>query len=169
MKKMIAILLLMAFSISFASGAFAQVDLSTLTNEELKALQREISLKLCPAAQKGMLIWENEFVRVSFSSVKDMEWGDGIEIKLIIENKTEKELGIMCDSLTVNKWTVSTLGPGTVAANSNLMGEMEVFAPLSEYGINGIADINEITLALYVFDGKSYSTLEKSGTITLTF
>ena len=169
MKRAIAILMALVCLLAGMVSAYAQVDLSSLSEAELKALQREIALKLCPAAESSTVIWDNEYVKVSFVSLQEPEWSEGVNVKLIVENKANKELGVTCDVASVNKWTVVPMGPGTVAANANLMGYVEIFDTLSEYGINSVDEINEITLVLYVFDGESYMTLATSDTITLTF
>lgn len=169
MKKSVKLVCLLLGLMLLTVTAFAQVDLSGMSEDDLKALQREIALKLCPAAEDKTVVWDNEYVKVSFVSLKEPEWSEGVEIKLIVENKKNKELGVMCDVATVNKWTVVPMGPGTVAASANLMGTVEIFDALSEYGINGIEEINEVTMILYVYDGESYDTLATSETITLAF
>lgn len=169
MSKIAKVICMALCMVMMTTCAFAQVDLSGMSESELKSLQREIAMKLCPEAQGTTVIWDNEYVKVSFVSLLEQEWGSGVNIKLIVENKTDKALGVMCDIATINKWTVGSMGPGVVAASANLMGMVEIYDSLVEYGINSIDEINEVTMVLYVYDGESYSTLETSDNIRLTF
>lgn len=164
MRKILSFILFVVLAVSFALPACAS-DIEAMSPEELKQLQREIALQLCPEAEKGTVLFDNEYAKMSYLSIEDS--GFGTEIKVIVENKTDKSIAVSCNMMSINKWTVFAAGPGEVAPSSNLKGEISIYEDLTEYGINSVDDITTISFDFHVLDNSTYDRLWSSDMIDL--
>ncbi len=96
----------------------------------------------------GVKITANEYVT-------DSIWGDGI--KVLIENNTDKNLGISANALIVNNYMITDLFTESVAAGKKANDTIY----LSSTGLEaaGIDNVGQIELYFHVYDSDSYETV----------
>lgn len=164
MRKISSLILSVVLSLLFVLPAYA-VDLGSMSADELEQLQREIALQLYPEAEKGAVLIDNDYVKLTYMSIVDDDFGT--EVNVLVENKTDKSIAVSCDMMSVNKWTVFAAGPGDVAPNSNLKGRITIFDDLTEYGINGADEITTISLNFIIIDNDTFDTLWSGDMIDL--
>jgi hypothetical protein len=95
--------------------------------------------------------------------VYDSFWGDGV--KLLIENNSDKNLGVSCNALIVNNYMFTNILASDVAAGKKANDTMYVFS--DDLKAAGIENIGQIEVYFHVYDSKSYDTVFDSECITI--
>ncbi len=113
--------------------------------------------------EEQVLLDQNDLKITAKEYVEDSIWGPGV--KVLIENNSDKNLGISCGALIVNNYMVSDLFSKTVApgkkANENIYF---LSADLKNAGIH---TVGQIELFFHIFDGDTYSTIFDSDFVTI--
>jgi len=110
---------------------------------ELPTIEEQVLLD-----QDGVKITAKEYVN-------DSIWGDGI--KLLIENSSEKNLGVGCNALIVNNYMITDLFSSSIAAGKKSNETMYISS--SSLKDAGISNIGQIEVYFYIFDGDTYMTI----------
>ncbi len=112
--------------------------------------------------EQVLLAW-NDLTITATGYVTDSFWGDGI--KVLIENKGDKDLGISCNALIVNNYMISDLFSATVAAGKK--SNETIYLSSSDLEASGITNVGQIELYFHIYDSDDYDTLHDSEGITL--
>jgi hypothetical protein len=94
---------------------------------------------------------------------EDSLWGTGV--KVLIENDTQENLGVQCNSLVVNGHMISDLFACSVAAGKKANDTIEFSSSSLEAA--GITTVADIAISLHVYDDDSYQTLFDSEEVEL--
>ena len=123
---------------------------------ELKQTQEVTIEEQILFEQNGIIITAKEFVT-------DSIWGDGIS--LLIENNSDKTVGIGCDALIVNNYMISDLFFAEVAAGKKANEVMY----LSSSGLRaaGIESVGQVEVYFYGYESDTYDTIFKTDCITI--
>lgn len=113
---------------------------------ELPTIEEQVLLD-----QDGVKITAKEYVN-------DSIWGDGI--KLLIENNSEKNLGVGCNALIVNNYMITDLFSSSIAAGKKSNETMYISS--SSLKDAGISNIGQIEVYFYIFDGDTYMTISNA-------
>ncbi|MBB2183238.1 hypothetical protein H0486_10140 [Lachnospiraceae bacterium MD1] len=110
------------------------------------------------------VLFEEDGVRVTAKEiVDDPIWGKGIVV--LIENDTEQNIGVQCNTIVVNNYMISDLFSSTVAAGKKDNETITLLSSsLEEAGIDTISEIN---ISFKVFDADSYDTLFNTDEISI--
>lgn len=165
MKKFLVVVMILC---CLFSCGHAEIDISGMSENELLSLQRQIAVELAPCAQGGTVVWENEYVRVTYMKAANNEWMDGFNAVFIVENLSDKAYSIYTENASANRWVIDTMGVGDVLPNTNLRGEVTTWDNLKDYLIEDITDINNFSFNFYLVDEK-FSRFATSDPITLNF
>ncbi|MGN0633337.1 MAG: zinc ribbon domain-containing protein [Oscillospiraceae bacterium] len=110
------------------------------------------------------VIWEVNGVTITATGInEDSIWGT--EINLLVENNSDKDIGIGTDAVIVNDYMINDLTSITVSAGKKANDSVTLFS--SELKAAGIDHIGQIELYLHTFDPDTYMTGESSGCITI--
>ena len=134
MKKFLVVIMILC---CLFSCGHAEIDISGMSENELLSLQRQIAVELAPCAQGGTVVWENEYVRVTYMKAEKDDFGD-YAITFIAENLSDKQYCIFTENGSVNRWVVDLDGLGEILPNTNLRGTVSTWQDMSEYLINEI-------------------------------
>lgn len=106
--------------------------------------------------QDGIVITAKEYVT-------DSIWGDGIS--LLIENNSEKTVGIGCEALVVNNYMITDLFFAEVAAGKKANEVMY----LSSSGLRaaGIESVGQVEAYFYGYDSETFDNIFKTDCITI--
>jgi hypothetical protein len=93
----------------------------------------------------------------------DPIWGLGV--KLLLENSTDKNLGVGCNALIVNNYMISDLFSSSVAAGKKANDIMYISS--SELSASGINKIGQIEVYFHIFDSDTFETLFDADPVTI--
>lgn len=112
--------------------------------------------------EQVLLTW-NDLTITATKYVTDSIWGDGV--KVLLENKGTKDLGVSCNALIVNNYMISDLFSSTVAAGKK--ANETIYLSSSDLEAAGIENVGQIEFYFHIYDSSSYSTLHDSEGIVL--
>lgn len=162
--------LILVFSLSACGGSSTQkpitddestqtstVDQSTTQESESTAETTAVTIENTVLLdQDGLIITAKELV-------DDSIWGMGV--KVLIENNTEENLGVQCNSLIVNNYMITDLFSCSVAAGKK--ANDTIYLSSSGLEAAGITTISDIVISFHVYDSDTYDTLFDTDEIEL--
>lgn len=102
------------------------------------------------------VLLEQDGIKITATGIEnDSIWGTGV--KLLIENNTDKNIGVGNRALIVNDYMITDLFSSTVAAGKKANEVM--YMSSSELEAAGISNIGEIEVYFHIYDGDSYETM----------
>lgn len=110
------------------------------------------------------VLFEQDGVKVTATEiVNDPIWGKGI--KVLIENNSNKNVAVQCNTIVVNNYMINDLFSSEVAAGKKSNETITLLTTnIDEAGINTIAEIN---ISFHVIDSESYDTLFDTEEVTI--
>lgn len=112
--------------------------------------------------EQVLLEWEG--VKITAKGIKnDTIFGKGID--LLIENNTEKNIGVGCNALIVNNYMISDLFASDVAAGKK--ANETVYMTSNQLEAAGISNIGQIELYFHFYDSETYETLYDAECVTI--
>lgn len=105
--------------------------------------------------EETILLDQDGLVITAKKLVDDPIWGIGLQV--LIENNTEDNLGVQCNSLIVNNYMITDLFSSSVAAGKK--ANETIYLSSTELEAAGIKTISDIVVSFHVFEDDSYSTL----------
>lgn len=113
---------------------------------------------------KEQVLFEQDGLKITATEmINDSIWGKGI--KVLIENNTDKDLGIGCNALIVNNYMITDLFASSVAAGKK--ANETIYISSSELEAAGIENIGEIEIYFNIYDNASYETIFDAEGITI--
>ncbi len=173
MKKYLTVLCVIGFLVSCVSCASTESSrkeiISTSSegsensnndnSEEDKAEDTDNSFSI-----EEQVLWEVDGVKITATGInEDSFWG--AEVNLLVENNSDKDVGISTDAVIVNDYMISDLTSIKVTAGNKSNESVTLFS--SELEAAGIDNIGKVEMYLHTFDPETYSTEQSSGCITL--
>lgn len=97
------------------------------------------------------VVYEDDMIRAKFVSIEDVDALPGNAfMRLIVENKSDKNIKIAFQDCAINKTTIQTITGMTIAAGEQSR-EPILFA-LGNIGIEKAEDVSEISFRFYIMD-----------------
>jgi type II secretory pathway pseudopilin PulG len=110
------------------------------------------------------VLWEIDGVKVTATGINDDSiWGT--EINLLVENNSDKDIGIGTDAVIVNGYMINDLTSIECTAGNKANDSVTLFS--SELSAAGIEHIGQVELYLHTFDPDTYEIGASSGCITI--
>ena len=171
-KKLIGLTLalILVFSLSACGESSVQKPITddkstqTSTSEESTAEESSSSPESSTVSiESTVLLNQDGLVITAKELVDDPIWGMGV--KVLIENNTQKNLGVQCNSLIVNNYMISDLFSSSVAAGKK--SNDTIYLSSSGLQAAGITTISDIVFSFHVFDNDTYETLFDTDEIEL--
>lgn len=169
MKKAVAIIVALILVLSSTSIAFAEVDYSTMSNEELysilNAVREELFERELTLSPDEVLI-ENDVVKMYIDKSKDIEFTSRnyLVIPVVLVNKTEDEISFQSDSAMVNGWECYA-SIGNISAAGQKRSTLEINCEGAE--ITSIDEIEDIRLVLLAFNMNTFKREITTDPITI--
>lgn len=91
----------------------------------------------------------------------------GPELKVLIENDTDKDLTIQCRNSSVNGYMVETMFSAEVAAVKKANDAITFLS--SDLEENSITQIQDLELSFHIFDTATWKTIADTAPIQLSF
>lgn len=160
MRHIVRVLVfLMCLAIPMAS--LAEIDLSSMSYEELLSLQKQVSQELrLKEPVNGDLIYDKGGIRIFYQGIKaDMFTG----AQFLIENASDKNIGVSFEDVSVNDFMTNVLFSATVSKGKKAIDTLD-FIYLDDLGITTIENIE---LSVQIFDSSSYMTIDRSDPVVI--
>lgn len=185
MKKYLSILCAIGFMVSAASCAGVETESSKKeivsvesedsssenTNNDDSNSELELTTDKEQDSSTGSLsideqvLWDVDGVKVTATGItEDSMWG--AEVNLLVENNSDKDIGISADAVIVNDYMINNLTSITVTAGNKSNSSVTLFSSALEAA--GIDNIGKVEMYLYTFDPETYDRKKSSDCITLT-
>lgn len=108
------------------------------------------------ASIEEQILLEEDGIKITATGMEeDSIWGEGVE--LLIENNTEKNIGVGCSGLIVNDYMITDLFSTSVAAGKKANEVM--YMSSTELKEAGISNIGQIEIYFHIYDGDSFETI----------
>ncbi len=122
------------------------------------------AVKNTAATIEQQVLLEKDGLKITaVEMVDDSIWGEGV--KLLIENSSDKNLGVSCNALIVNNYMVTSLLATDVAAGKKANDTMYIFS--NDLKAAGIENIGQIEVYFHVYNSESYDSVFDSECITI--
>lgn len=105
--------------------------------------------------ENAILLEQDGLVITAKELVDDSIWGMGV--KVLVENNSEKNLGVQCSSLIVNNYMITDLFSCSVAAGKK--SNETIYLSSLSLEAAGINTISDIVVSFHVFNSDNYDTL----------
>lgn len=142
-------------------------DDTATDNEASKSKEKESNIKenatSSTTIEEQVLLDQDGLKITATELVEDSIWGKGV--KLLIENESDKNLGVGCNALIVNNYMITDLFSTTIASGKKA-NEVMYFASaeLEEAGIN---NIGQIEIHFNIFNDETYETIVAPDCVTI--
>jgi hypothetical protein len=176
MKKMIrklfglTLALILVFSLSACGGSSTQKPITddestqTSTADQSTTQESESTAETTAVTiENTVLLDQDGLIITAKELVDDSIWGMGV--KVLIENNTEENLGVQCNSLIVNNYMITDLFSCSVAAGKK--ANDTIYLSSSGLEAAGITTISDIVISFHVYDSDTYDTLFDTDEIEL--
>jgi hypothetical protein len=110
------------------------------------------------------VLWEVDGVTVTATGISEDSFY-GTEVDLLVENNSDKDIGIGTDAVIVNDYMIDDLTSVTVSAGKKANDSITLFS--SELEAAGIENIGKIEVYFHTFDPDTYMSDKESGCITI--
>lgn len=102
-----------------------------------------------------ILLEQNDIKITAVGMEEDSIWGEGI--KLLIENNSDRNIGVGCSALIVNDYMLSDLFFVSVAAGKKANDTM--YLSSNQLEAAGISNVGQIEIYFHLYDSDSWETL----------
>lgn len=164
MKKLFCILFA---SLMILSAASAEMDLKSMTNEELLAILSAVQNELYERNHTNdskLVLFDQDGMQVYLTGITQ-EYGY-LKFEAVFINDTDRTLSIHNKSCTLNGWDVYCGIIGSTSAHSKKKDTFSI--NMEDADITKIADFQTITWDFYAFDSDQFESIE-IGKVTLSF
>ena len=113
----------------------------------------------------GTELFNSDGIRIVGKTVDENTfWGSAI--LLYIENKTDKNIVVSCEDLSVNGFMLQPLLSSTVYAGKMSIDDITLFS--NELEENGIESIDDVELSFHIYDADTFDTIHDTGAIAFS-
>ncbi len=154
MRRVIAMMMAAFMLLSGACAAAQGIDLSGMTEAELIALIDAARLELTkyiPDVAEGDVLYEDEYLRVTFTGEIEVDMYGSLLVHIVAENRTEMDLMLTTSSASVNGWAVMDAAAEVPAMKKARIG-FDFMDAVRAASIETPDEVKDITGELHYFD-----------------
>lgn len=154
-------------NLSIPESIFSKVELKfhifdsdtyeTILDSELIPLQINGASEPVVTSVSGTVLMNQDGIKVTGINIEDNQ------VKLLIENSSDKDVGVSIENVSIDGFMVNTLSSATVYAGKSKFSKIEFLK--SELEQNNITSIKGVEFTIHVFDAESYDTLFDSESV----
>lgn len=158
MKRFLAVLLGL---ILVFSAATAEVDLASMSNEELLSLMSEAKNELisrnATEASKVFIV-DQDNVKIYLTGNNYVKSGE-LRIEVVFINNTDKSLSVLSNGFVVNGWEISY--PGIISETSPGAKNKDTFeVKMEDAEMSDITELESIQFSLRTFESSSKKSVD---------
>lgn len=174
MKKIFAFVLAVMMFIAIPCEAFADLpDFAAMSDEELQELvnaaRNELARRVL-SAEENTVLYDQDGVQIYLTGKQRVEsYGDSatLYVEVIIINDTDKNIGIMMDSSSINGWDVYGWGDSGISAGKKKKAEFEFNA--HEADVFALEEVEDLEMKMNIYDEDTYDTIKALDPVTISF
>ena len=137
----------------------------TAAAEEVSWKQADESAASGTATITEQVLFDAENIKITAEGLE--EGFLGVELKLLIENNSDRNITVQARNTSVNGYMVSTMLSSDVAAGKKAVSAIQFFS--SDLEKNSITKITNAEFSFHIFDSASWDTVSDSDTLSLQF
>lgn len=168
MKKIFCVLcvLIMMFTVTSCDEILSENSKKDIVSAGTNDSNSQISgnTEKTSLSMEEQVIWEVDGVKITATGITENTLF-GTQVNLLVENNSDKDVGIGSDAVIVNDYMISDLTSITVTAGNKSNSSVTLLS--SELEAAGIENIGKVELYLHTFDPETYMTGKSSGCLTL--
>ena len=171
MKRFLAVILMVFLMVGCFPVYAESIDLSAMSEEELKALIDDARLELTkyhPAVVAGTVLYEDENIKITVNGEIVIDDYDNMSINVIIENYSNMNLIISTANTSCNGWDIGD-GTVSVSANKKAKDTFEFYDAAIDAELESAEDVEDITCSIHYFDEDTFEFSADSEVLTWTF
>ena len=163
MKKTRVFLAALALFMLIAVSVSAELDLKGMSDAELSALisqaQQELNSRRAASGEEQIVLYNANGIYWYITDYEESDWTSYLTINSIIENKSDKNVTLSIDTLSVNGWDVSTFVYAQVSAGKK--AKQEIAFDLSDASVEKASEITTMEAAIQLLNSDSYKTIDE--------
>ncbi len=162
MKKFISVLIIIAVIFLTFICVFSLLSTDNKENDKSSS-DTIVSTESNDKENQKQKVYEDDYIKVSFVELFEEKSVKGASyLKLLIENKSDKDIMISLKDISVNNMMVNSGSgmPMVITPNSSSQQPFVLFTGAA--GINSSNEINEILFKVMVLDNNTTKTLEET-------
>ena len=163
LKKTRIFLAALALFMLIAVSASAELDLKGMSDTELSALisqaQQELNSRRAASGEEQIVLYNANGIYWYITDYEKSDWTSYLTINSIVENKSDKNVTLSIDTLSVNGWDVSTFVYAQVSAGKK--AKQEIAFDLSDASVEKASEITTMEAAIQVLNSDSYKTIDE--------
>ena len=167
MKRLLAVLILLSFSLSCAYADVLTDDWKNATDEQLQIALEEIRAELegrtATQDADAKVLYDAGGVRITLTGETNL-FTDLFYTGVIVENRSDRNIMVSVRDASVNGWETTTLSPGKVQAGNNKRADMTF--NIGKAGLTTEDEIQSISYYLTVIDGDTFELIGETGKLT---
>ncbi len=157
--RLIALILVLALFAAMALGSSSEEPAET---KDLTSTEPGKQDNVTKIEEQLLLEWDG--IRITAKEyTHDTIWGDGI--KVLIENNSDKSIGVGCNALIVNNYMLTDLFSETIAAGKK--NNATIYLSSDQLKAAGIENVGQVEIYFNFFDTETYLTVHESERITI--
>ena len=127
---------------------------SNIVKDDTSSTDTDNDSKLV-SIEEQVLVDQGGIKITALEIVDDSIWGKGI--KVIIENNSDKSIGVGCNALIVNNYMITDLFSSSIAAGKK--SNETIYISSSELEEAGIENIGQVEIYFKIYDAENYNTI----------
>jgi len=162
-KKIVSLIVALAIFAGMALGSSSDTgETKPISGGESEATENA-AVNEKTTIEQQVLVDRDGLKITAMEFVEDSIWGEGI--KVLLENTSQKDLGVNCKAVIVNDYMISDLFSSTIAAGKKANETIH----LSSSGLEaaGITNIGKIELYFHVYDSDTYDGIFDADPVTI--
>ena len=128
---------------------------------ELKTLRGE------DATAEGDIVYQDDYVIVTYNGLKENEYGDGYTINFIIENLTDKKINVGYDDESINGFMCYTGFYADIVAGKKTKEVIDMYEGSDDYC--PMEELESLEFCVVVSDADTYDEISTSDPVVINF
>ena len=144
-------------------SALAELDLSTMSDDELTALiadaQQELNSRKATDETEQPVLYDDNGIKWYITGYDMSSWSSYLTIDCVVENESNVDITLSVDTLTVNGWDVSSWFYAQVSAGKKTKEELSF--DLEDANISGVDEITSMEAAFKIYNSNTYNDIDE--------
>lgn len=162
-KVFISIIAIICLLIS-SCVAFAEIDLSTMSDEELSSLisqaQQELNSRKSADGNDQIVLYDSNNIKWYITGYEVSSWSSYLTLNSIVENNSNADITINVETLTVDGWDVSAWFYAQATAGKKTKEDLSF--NMEDANIERVDDISNIEASIRIFNSKTYNNIDQT-------
>lgn len=162
-RKVFIVILSSICVLACCCSALAELDLSTMSDEELTTLiadaQQELNSRKTTDQAEQPVLYDDNGVKWYITGYDMSSWSSYLTINCVVENESNVDITLSVDTLTVNGWDVSSWFYAQVSAGKKTKEELSF--DFEDASISGVDEITSMEATFRIYNSNTYKDIDE--------